>query len=208
MSQNMICLESIFCDWRYVRYFGISAFFEYWWTKSNYSLFLWNVSDKIKFDSQFTQFVCFSFVSWGRLMVWRWSFLFLKERACSFDVTNANSASMNTSMGSSSLGEACSEANDHQSAFRKLAHLLIRTCLRTHRRSTEWAGSHVVCPYPVFSILTLPRRKFWETFPPKNTSSQRHTRATTLVHDICNGKQELDSSVVRRVYWPCHRIPN
>jgi len=153
------------------------------------------LSTLMRFDSQVT---CFSLTR--RLIAWKWSFLFFIDRACSF---GANSMRVNTSTSlSSSLGEACSGASDHQSAFRNLAHLLIRTCPRTHRQSAEWAGSHVVCPCPVFSILTLPRRKFWETFPPENTSSHRHTRAATLVHDICNGKQEFHSSAVRLLTLP------
>lgn len=67
--------------------------------------------------------------------------------------------------------EACNRANDHQSAFRNLVRLLIRTCPRTHWRSTEWAGSRVVCS-------CCP---FWR-FPDK--SSRELSYPKTLRHAI------------------------
>lgn len=76
------------------------------------------------------------------------------------------------------LREACSEANDHQSAFRKLVHLLIRTCPRTHRRSAEWAGSHVVCSCsPFWRFLGESSRKLSRPKTLRHTVTQRRPRS-------------------------------
>lgn len=123
------------------------------------------------------------------------------EVSCSsgspFSMTGANSANVNASTPVlAPRWKRAVKRSDHQSAFRNLAHLLIRTCPRTHRRSAEWAGSHVVCPvsrvrYPDASSAKVPTN-----FTAENTSS--HSRH---IHAWRNAKQEFRSfdSVPRRL---------
>lgn len=101
----------------------------------------------------------------------RWSFLFLVVLSFRGDQREPAREYL---YGIVSREEACNRANDHQSAFRNLVRLLIRTCPRTHWQSAEWAGSHVVCS-------CCP---FWR-FP--DESSQGSFLLKTLRHTITQG---------------------